>query len=347
MRRTGRTVLTGARGAGTVDPRTGHHPSGGPGVELLPPTRVGCRLLPSRRPVCAGRRRRRRPRGLGRELPRRSHLRRTGFDLRQGDPRREPRHALRQPGPVRAAVAAARLVHAARGRQRARAFGRPARHGAAEPRLALHPEPDAGGREAAAGHAGVGRGEEPPRVGLAHAAQAALGAGDGDGQGGRHRARGRPARADAQHADGRVPAPDAARGRPGGRHGRARRDVRRGGAQPGDPRRPRRRRRAPPFRPPRRRRHVEPRRPRGRERGPRVAHGRRVRAAAGGVSRDQGRRGLRSGRHEHARRRRPRAARPHGGRALRPGHVARERPAHGDGGRALHLHRLPARRAPR
>ena len=99
--------------------------------------------------------------------------------LRQGHPRRQPRHARRQPGPVRAALAARRAPTRCARSARPRALGGAARDGAAEPRRPLHAEPDAGRREGRGDAAAEATATSQARVALARAPQAPLGAGDG------------------------------------------------------------------------------------------------------------------------------------------------------------------------
>ncbi len=118
--------------------------------------------------------------GMGREHPWGARGRRRRVHLRQGHPGRQPDHAGRRPGAVRPAFPPRRLLHAARHRLRPPALGGPARHRAAEPGRALHPEPDPGGREA--GRRGERRGgglRRRARVALAGAAQATLRPRDG------------------------------------------------------------------------------------------------------------------------------------------------------------------------
>ena len=96
-----------------------------------------------------------------------------------------------------------------------------------------------------------------------------------------------------------------------------------------------------------RRRPLEPGRAGRRERGAGLAHGGGVRARARRRARGGGRRGLRGRRHAHHSRRCRARAQPRGGSGLRPGPLAARRAADRDHRRPLHLHRLPARLAPR
>ena len=132
------------------------------------------RLRPSRGVRQGPGRRRRGPGGLGREHPRSARRRRRRLHLRQGHPRRQPPHPGRQPGTFRAPLAPRGLLHAARHRHRPPALGRPARDGAAEPGRPLHPEPDPRGREAR-GRGGLRGGglRGRARVAVAGAPQAA------------------------------------------------------------------------------------------------------------------------------------------------------------------------------
>ncbi len=123
-----------------------------------------------------------------------------------------------------------------------------------------------------------------------------------------------------------------------------------GSAVPGRPHRNRHARRsrsAPPAGPAGRRRPLEPGRPRGRERGPDLAHRGRVRARARRGARGGGRRGLRGRRAAHDARRHLAGAQSRGGGGVHPGSLAARRAPGRDHRRPLHLHRLPARLAPR
>ena len=180
------------------------------------------------------------------------------------------------------------------------------------------------------------------RVALAGAPQAALRPGDGrprraataDEHAGARRSRGRPRSPTLGPVAGSMELAAT------GGHAVA---GRRRGSGPA-----RRGRLAPPAGPAGRRRPLEPGRAGRRERGAGLAHGGRVRARARRRARGRGRRRLRGRR--HARRRSPAAlarARPRGRGGLRPGPLAARRAADRDRRRPLHLHRLPARLAPR
>ncbi len=286
---------------------------------------------------CAAGGRRGRAGRLGREHARRARGGGARLHLRQGDPRRQPRHARRQPGPVRAALAAAGLLHAARRGPGARALGGAPRDGSAQPRRPLHAEPDAGQRE---GRGRCGRGDgQPGRVALARPAQAPFRAGDGRARAARARRRQGPRGRDA-HALDTLGALDGsvelaatsglARHDPGRRVRSARGDGCLAAAGPAHRGRP-----------------VDARRLDERERGARVARRGRVRARAGRRPRARSRRRLRRGR-------RPRGARRDAGRAgprarggLPSGPLAARRARDRHDGRALHVPRLPRGRAPR